>query len=599
MRILAAIFLFVGSAFASGGACPASSILSGVTNCYFISAQSGASDSNSGTSESSPWLHAPGMPNCSGTCATVQTSFGSSGSNIGGTGLVFRGGDTWHFGNSSASPYAGGSWAPTWDGNQSTCVYEGTLTGCFYMGVDTTWYNSSVCGASWCRPIMNGDNPTSTSTVSTCTYQSGNSGGTDDVFINISASPFQYIDSFEFTGLCVTTNGGAYVLNNGLNSPPNTPMMTFYVNLYMHGWTATTATASGSSLVCTVFQGGALMTFDRVVVDGSDSVPGACAWGVFPDIHHMRDSIFRYVTQGVSNWCHDIHDNIFEYFYSPYVPTHGNALECNIDATGNADGQPQNTPNVYYNNLMRHFDPSMGNNGQVDLWFCPTGIVEYWFDNLMYDLNPTDHEGSWDYAGPTTYPSCTGTGGQYMFNNTLVNTLQPCYVSTVNHGGEYLTVLNEHLIDTPFDTGTTACTGVSSATNVAMTNSTATTEGYTTGSGGNAGGPNTCANDTTKPCSPTSISDGTVGAGSNEQSYCTALAGYTQEYAIYNDAASACQYGTTDACSYNSTTHSMSCPAQTAVARPATGAWDSGAYEFQAAVLGTLSDSNLFGGVLY
>jgi hypothetical protein len=569
------LLLTSANAVASGGACPASSPLSGNTSCYFIAAN--GSDSNNGTSESTPWLHAPGMPNCSGTCATVQGSFGSAGSSVGGTGLIFRGGDTWHFGNSSATPYTGGSWAPQWDGNQSTCVYEGTLTGCFYMGVDTTWYNSSVCGSSWCRPIMSGDNSTSTSTVSSCTYQSGNSGGTNDVILNISASPYQYIDSFEFTGLCVTTNGGAYILNNGLNTPPNTPMMTFYVNLYMHGWTANTATASGSSLVCTIFQGGALMTFDHVVVDGSDSNPGTCAWGIFPDIHHMRDSIFRYTTQGVANWCHDIHDNIFEHFYSPYIPTHGNALECNVDATGNAEGQPQNTPNVYYNNLMRHFDPSMGNNGQVDLWFCPTAIPEYWFNNLMYDLNPTADQGSWDYAGPSIYPACPNTGGQYMFNNTLVDTVQPCYVSTVSHGGQYLTIANEHLINSPLDSGTTACTGYNSSTNIAMSDATATSQGYTTGTAGTAF-TNTCANDSTTPCSPTSASDGTVGAGSSEQSYCTAVAGYTQEYAIYHDAASACQYGTTDACAYNSTTHTMTCPAQLAVVRPAT--WNTGAYQF-------------------
>ena len=59
-------------AFASGGSCPSSAsylnssgslvTLSslGVTSCYYIAAN--GSDSNNGTTEATPWLHAPGMP---------------------------------------------------------------------------------------------------------------------------------------------------------------------------------------------------------------------------------------------------------------------------------------------------------------------------------------------------------------------------------------------------------------------------------------------------------------------------------------------------------------------------------------------------------
>src|SRR5208337_4960412 len=58
----------------------------GITNCYYIAAN--GNDSNSGTSESSPWLHAPGMySTCSGSCATVQTAVYSNGS---GYGFIFR-----------------------------------------------------------------------------------------------------------------------------------------------------------------------------------------------------------------------------------------------------------------------------------------------------------------------------------------------------------------------------------------------------------------------------------------------------------------------------------------------------------------------------
>ena len=136
--ILLACFFYAGSAFAAGGTCPAGPVhgadgnatLSslGVTTCYYIAAN--GSDSNSGTTESSPWLHAPQMPNCSANCATVQ-----NGTLQPGTGLIFRGGDTWHISNSSASPYVGG----TWGFNSG-----GTLNNPIYIGVDQNWFSGSA-----------------------------------------------------------------------------------------------------------------------------------------------------------------------------------------------------------------------------------------------------------------------------------------------------------------------------------------------------------------------------------------------------------------------------------------------------------------------
>jgi len=572
LPVLFFTFFTAGKAFASGGTCPANSPVQG-SNCYFIAAS--GSDTNNGTSESTPWLHAPGMPACTGNCAAVTPS--------GGMGFIFRGGDTWHFGNSGASPYTGGTWNFTWSGTSAaTCMYEGNQTGCIYIGIDPAWYS----GSSWARPVLNGDNPLSTSLVSSCAYQSGGA----NQMVNVSGSPYQLWDSFEFTGLCSsdTTNVGnagndVMFLNNGCGSPPTCSMMTLINNFYMHGWTVSTATQSNGALQCYVFGGGALASYTGVVVDGSDSDPGVCAWGIFPDIHHMKDSIFRYVTQGVANWCHDIHDNIFEHFYSPYVPTHGNALECNVDASGNAQGQPSGTPNVYYNNIMRHFDPSMGLDGQVDLWLCPTATPEYWFNNLSYDLNPNADQGSWDIAGPPTYTGCPNSGHQYMFNNTLVDTIQPCYLGPNNTGGQYLTIYNEHLINSPYDSsGNGGCTGgpgSPNGTNVAISDATATSQGYTSGSSGTSFS-NTCANEGTTPCAPTASGNSSVGAGANQQAYCTTLASYTSEPAIGFEAANACKNGTSDSCSYNTTTHTMNCPNQNVVSRPASAAWDSGAYQY-------------------
>jgi hypothetical protein len=563
--------LFSATCFASaaggGGACPASAPVTG-NNCYFV-AGNGA-DTNTGTSESSPWLHAPGMPNCASTCAGVTPAAGN--------GFIFRGGDTWHFGNSSASPYTGGTWAmDNWSGTGATCLFESTQSGCIYWGVDSTWYS----GSSWARPILSGDNPLLGTPgvgqyAASCAYQIGSNNQMVIGMVN------SIIDNFELTGLCTSRVNGAYtadtyIVYNG--SGISGQGMLIMENLYLHGWTVTsTASTGNNSLACTVIGGGnnGLQSLDRIVIDGSDSNPQTCGWGVFPSFYHFRDSIVRYTTQGVGQWCHDIHDNIFEYMNIPNIPTHGNVLECNADSHGNAPYQPQNTPNVFYNNIFRHDASQFVGSGNPDLWLCPNTMPEYWFNNLMYDLGG---EG-FSIAGPAGYSGCPNSGGQYMFNNTLVDMTQPCSLNSINNGthGQYLTVLNEHLINTPYDTFISpGCTGYNNSTNIAMSDATATTQGYTTGSAGTAKA-NTCANDASTPCVPTSANSSTVGAGANHMAYCTTLASYTSESAIGTDAANACKYGMTDSCTYNTSTHAMVCPAQSAVGRPAK--WDAGGYQY-------------------
>lgn len=462
-------------------------------------------------------------------------------------------------------------------------MYEGTQTGCIYYGVDPTWFS----GASWARPILTGDNSTSTSYVASCTFQTG----TDNILFEMPTS-YVIFDNFELTGLCTQrtsgdTNAGMddfiYIANSGTAGTG----MAFLENLYLHGWTSTSGAGTGNNTIaCTVFGGAgynSLQTIDHIVIDGSDSKPGACGWGVFPSFYHFRDSMVRYITQGVGQWCHDIHDNIFEHIFNPDVPTHGNVLECNSESDGTAAGQPANTPNVFYNNIMRHLDPAFAPAGQVGWWFCPNAITDYWYNNLQYDTGGRGDGNMWAIAGTLQYGGCTGTGTQKMFNNTLSGTIQPCYESgSSNNQGGFLTVANEHLINTPLDGSssghTTPCIGVNDATNIAQTWASSTAQGYTITGGGTADA-TTCANDAT-PCAPTSSTNATVGTGASHQDYCTKLAGYTSEPAISTDAANACRYGTTDGCAYNTSTHAMVCPAQTAVARPTTTVWDSGAYSY-------------------
>lgn len=557
------------------GTCPSGVPVTG-NHCYFVAAN--GSDSNDGLSEASghPWAHAPGMPNCASNCAALQTAMGSVGSSYPGIGIIFRGGDTWHFGNSSATPYTGGTWTWNWNGSQSTTSLNcdttggsitgtlGTTTSCQYIGVDLNWYS----GSSWARPIFTGDNPICSSTsctggtypnVSSCAHQIGSN---NDLIVNggegVTGFGGVIWDNFELTGLCqagVITSGQAVMFTEG------SPAIDQVKNMYFHGGSHVTLTCGTICVGITAFKSGSqartLTTYNNNVCDGSDSDPGGFACLAGAQIYNFFDNIFRYSYQFEGGDCFIQHDNIWEY-WSPATDgvSHGNMMECNTDAAGSQ-------PNLFYNNISRHSNYP----GIPIVWFCTNATAaEYWFNNIIYDIG----SGSlWD-IDQHDY-NCVTSSTQYMFNNTLeagtASGNVPCEAS--------MTVYNEHVIG---ENGSgmwdhTACTGgYSDSTNITMTHAKANSQGYTSTGGMNYGGQSvsTCANEAT-PCAPTAGSNSTVGAGSNRTSYCTALA-----TAGLTLAANACKYGTTDGCSYNTSTHTMSCPSQVAGARPG----DVGAYQY-------------------
>ena len=159
-----------------------------------------------------------------------------------GTGFIFRGGDTWHAGNSSTSPYTGDTaYYNCYEGN------SGTLANPIYLGVDQTWYT----GGSWARPILTGDNPIcgpltlggncnqgGLSTynvkqyyVSSCAYQVGSA----NYLLSLSGSSHFILDNFELTGLCQNATGQPANHDEYISYGSSGDMR--YLNLYIHGWT--------------------------------------------------------------------------------------------------------------------------------------------------------------------------------------------------------------------------------------------------------------------------------------------------------------------------------------------------------------------------
>lgn len=492
----------------------------GVTRCFYVSAA--GSDSNSGTSESSPWLHAPGMPNCSNTCAGVTPAAEE--------GFIFRGGDTWHFGNSSLTPYTAGTWQFSWSGSSGSPIY---------FGVDQTWYNSSVCGSLWCRPILDGDNAISTSTtLGNCTYRVTANSSENDM-IGMNNSTYVTIDNFEMMGMCANGDSSEQSFGWDAYLEGGASTNSLFEDLYIHGWTHHQFDYPTYQYSGFVFLGSGMGdNYQYNVVDGSDSDPAG--WGQFYDAPYDASyNVFDNGSQGIGNDCHTFHDNLMENWVLPGDGNaHGNVFECVGETSGT---------NIYYNNVFAHVYAS-GGTGAI-FWIGPlSGATDYFFNNVIYDTVATGNYFNIQNASG---------GNIYAFNSTLQSSgsagLMDCEGGAKTHG------YNMHFITqatTPYY-GSGTC---STTTNLLQNNSTANGQGYT--------GSETYA------YSPTSGSGSTVGGGTNEQSLCTTISG------INAAAGAACQSDTGYACTYNTSNHTVSCPARTPVARPSSVAWDQGAYQY-------------------
>src|SRR5690348_1794507 len=91
---------------------------------YYVAAS--GSDSTNGTSTSTPWQHAPGMPNFTGAYSCSA-----------GDRFIFRGGDAWHRSAStsdSSNVPMGGQWSWSCGGSSSNCNYPTVTSSCTYLG---------------------------------------------------------------------------------------------------------------------------------------------------------------------------------------------------------------------------------------------------------------------------------------------------------------------------------------------------------------------------------------------------------------------------------------------------------------------------------
>jgi hypothetical protein len=533
--IFVAFFLYAGNVFAAGGTCP--------NGANYLSSSMDAlrlplvTLNNLGVTNCY-FIAASGSDSNTGTdeehpwahLPGMSTCTGNCAAHTpaAGDGYIFRGGDTWQGSN------LGIYWH--WSGTTSNPVY---------IGVDPTWSS----GGSWSRPIW-------TCGGAAC------SGGSSGYFWQSPTNVSHYIlDDIELTGLVDSGNAPNYV---NLYGTYNTAE-----RLYIHGWRTTRNDNSPSQafgMAAGAPNQGATLRYN--VIDGADTAQNMM-FVTHSGTPIAYGNVIYNVYTGLDGCGDDWHDNLLD-----------NAMVQGV-VTGHQDGlyhvtQCYNSSSLIYNNVIRNTtNPLTG--GAVKLWLngnapCPfSSCTSYMFNNIIYNTYPGN---TFDTGGHFAQ----NYGTWYIFNNTI-----DCGTDSVqgdcselsdrgNTGGTMTLIrLNNQYISTGSLSNDCTHYTCSQTGDLVQSLSSANAQGYSS----------------TSPFAfqPTSASAPTITAAAKVTTAATRLSLCTTIGAIDASAGAACQSDTTYACTYETPTHDVRCPARSTVARAAEP--NIGAYQFTSSIQGS------------
>lgn len=502
---------------------------------YYIAAN--GADTNSGTSKSTPWLHAPGMPACAATCGATTPQPGDR--------FILRGGDTWHSAKSSVSPYIGGTWNFHFSGSAAGCDFDnGLQTTCIYVGVDQSWYS----GASWTRPAINMDNPIQSTLIPSgqhCVYDETNG----PIGISIQAS-YVTVDNFEFYGHChenpPNTLSGSYTFRNG-------SYITIQ-NSYFHGWSEVNNTAGGMDkayMIGTASSSQRHNVISHNVFDGSDSYCTgnyACSGQVvYIDSYIFEYNVCRRVAgcQGAAGIQCKTHDNLYEQMYESWDgSSHGD-----IDFVYNNYGA---CPYIaFYNNIVRQ-----DTIGQSIALSAPSGGTIYLFNNIFWSNgNPTNCVvfTNQDSNTATAYVTNNTFDAPCTVGNTQNNNNLQYFRGTIHYANNHFIGYSSPSLSSVYALGSNPYVSVADdGGNVFQSEATANSEGYVPSNN----------------YQPTSTTGATYHTGADLGSSC----------AIYSSDSALCN-GSTGGVTDTAGTGGKPSPYIASV--PARGTtWDAGAYQY-------------------
>ena len=401
MKLSILALLLLVSAFAAGGPCPAS-VPADITNCYYID-YVGGSDSNNGTTESTPWLHAPGMTGVVNNVGpgTIDDKAGDkcpSICNYPNTGFIFKGGVTW--------PYQ------VWP---MTMRLQGTgPTARVYWGVDPTWYT----GAAWTRPILD--------------FGGSANGPKCNAMVQWSPNEWVIWDNFEFTNLywdytCNNLTNG-HITYLGVNGTHATASNNEIKNNYFHGWTheigptnttTSNVSSSGSAVNIPVVSSAGFGTGANAIAEigvcCNTSVYETEAITAIPDSTHVTVAkLNNSYNSGsfIGNFTADACDLVNGTTQGTDIGTtfHDNVVN-GVDSN-NSEGYScvalWGSPNIVYNNYFAYLA-----NGFVGVG--PTGNFEQWYQNTCTNLHF-----SFAHAHTQCFES-NKDQGTLMYNNLFQN----------------------------------------------------------------------------------------------------------------------------------------------------------------------------------
>jgi hypothetical protein len=489
---------------------------------YYV-ATSG-SDSNNGTSKTTPWAHVPGMPTATGTAGSYNA--------VAGDTFILRGCDVWYNSNLPLVLNNGGS-----SGSPVT------------LGVDQTWYNTTACPTAWNRPIFDAHTSASSSTPTEMNGKGGQASGcvqgNGNFFVVINAS-YITIQWLELRNLYYANDAENTCYDqNGMWSINNADFVTVSYG-YEHAWSMGAYSNSVNDADEFVPINGSpacpncLMTYNVedncATAKGENLEPGGAISMTNVKYSHYGclANSYKPLFAGEFGW-----NEITFNAGSPDPTIHANCIES-VAAMGNGG--------VYYihdNRIHDNYDCEelqIGNQGETD----------YVWNNIWYNpnlLNPSQANGP-------EVPQSETPVAMYFWNNTVVDSADGC-MGNAGHGSNFSKAFksqNNLCINPNSDSSSANFSNSTTSNNLGLSDSQASSDGYSASEA--------------IAFSPASSSAPSVGAGTNLTSAWPA--GFTTQ-----DASLICNVQTVN------TVVQMVCTG-TPVTRSASGAWDVGAYQFGA-----------------
>jgi hypothetical protein len=502
----------------------------------------GGSDSNNGTSKSTPWKLAPGMYGCwregsapgRPSSATACSSRAASGL-LPGDRVIFKGGVTWPKGCFNWHYYSG----------------NGTTANPIYFGVDQTWYS----GSSWTRPIF--DQQGTEPTPSYYGYKGMVMLQGDGLII----------DNIEFKGLAQLSDNFSSqpgMLGIGTGSSLSTQGLEIK-NCYFHGWShGGTATKDLMFILSSTAWTSPEMNLKihHNVFDGSDTTKDMTGIIKGSVGHFYNNYVADVANMLIATNTGYIWGNTFVNIAIPRgincTAQNGVASYFSFDCTthGNTD-ETYGIHYAYYNN----YSLNVGGGANLIYYPSPSGSTSIFNNVIVNDGNQTMQLGA-------QYMTSGNTFGYNIFNNTIQATNTN---GTINGGFagssykfSYANIRNNHIISPRSGSSINMSLYTTTLTqdhNLDQTLAQATSANYLSST-----------NYSPPP------GGATVGAGYNMSTICSQI-----PVSSPSDPVTACLSDTTMGVAYDATNHVVTGPNITPALRGAT--WDVGAYQFLASQL--------------